>query len=48
MIDLFLATRLPPQDVQRIPITVRLIVILSKSSSAISWTKMLTWKSVLK
>jgi len=34
--DLFLVTcRLPPQDVQRIPITVRLMMILSKSNSAI-------------
>ncbi len=40
MMDLFFACRFPPQDKQRIPVTVRLMMILSKSSNAISGTKM--------
>jgi hypothetical protein len=48
MTDLFLATRLPPQDVQRMPITVRLIMILSKSNNAIAGTKMHTQKKLEK
>jgi len=40
-IDLFFAiTRLPPQDVQRIPTMVRLMMILSRSNSAISYVKL--------
>ncbi len=38
--DFFFALRLPPQDEQRIPMTVRLMVILFKSSNVISGTKM--------
>jgi len=46
--DLFLAFRLPPQDEQRIPMTVRWIMILSRSSNAISGTKMARMEKVLK
>ena len=35
-----LSTRLPPHAVQRIPITVRLIIILSKSINAITGTNL--------
>lgn len=39
-IDLFLViTRLPPHDVQRIPTIVRLMMILSRSKSAIFVSK---------
>lgn len=38
--DFGLTCRFPPQDKQRIPVTVRLMMILSKSSKAISGTKM--------
>ncbi|MEO8766044.1 MAG: hypothetical protein ABI416_17210 [Ginsengibacter sp.] len=39
--DFFLATtRLPPQDVQRMPTTVLLMMILSKSSNPIAVAKM--------
>jgi hypothetical protein len=37
---LFAVTRLPPQDVQRMPRIVRLIMILSKSNNAITEAKM--------
>ena len=40
--------RLPPQDVQHIPRTVRLIMILSKSNNAITGTKMLMQKKLVK
>ena len=47
--DFFLAiTRLPPQDVQRIPRIVRLMMILSKSNNAISGAKMHTLKKLVK
>jgi len=40
--------RLPPQEVQRIPSTVRLIMILSKSNNAIRDTKMQMQKKPVK
>ena len=48
MAEFFLATKLPPQDVQRIPNTVLLIIILSKSNIAISGTKMCELRMALK
>ena len=47
--DFFSAiTRQPPQNVQRIPRMVRLMMILSKSNSAISGVKMHTLKRTVK
>ena len=49
VMDFFLAiTRLPPQDVQRIPRIVRLMMILSKSSNAITGVKMQSQKKLVK
>jgi hypothetical protein len=49
VMDFFLAiTRLPPQEVQRIPSTVRLIMILSKSTNGITGSKIQTQKKTVK
>jgi len=44
----FESTKLPPHAVQRTPITVRLIMILSKSISVITGMKLHTFKLILK
>lgn len=47
--DFFFAiTRLPPHDVQRMPNTVRLMMILSKSNNAITEAKMQEQKKNVK